>query len=188
MTTGPKRLAVAKDIPTIRELGFPGLEVTEWFGFFATPGTPEPLVAEWNRHIAAVCAWAALLGLGPLLDRRPEGLSGGEAQRVALGRALSFRPRVLLLDEPLAALDASARVETRRELRRHLAAHDGARDRRMITPNFAGPRAHVPREPACAASLLNQQNAANREIIRELRAAADHIFDVLNNLEEGDGA
>ena len=61
-TTGPKRLAVAKDIPTIRELGFPGLEVTEWFGFFATPGTPEPLVAEWNRHISAVLADPNLAG------------------------------------------------------------------------------------------------------------------------------
>ncbi|HEX5273359.1 MAG TPA: ABC transporter ATP-binding protein [Gemmataceae bacterium] len=54
---------------------------------------------------------AALLGLGHLLDRRPQGLSGGEAQRVALGRALSFRPRVLLLDEPLSALDDETRQE-----------------------------------------------------------------------------
>jgi ABC-type sugar transport system ATPase subunit len=52
---------------------------------------------------------AELLGIGPLLDRRMRGLSGGEAQRVALGRALSFRPRVLLLDEPLNALDEMTR-------------------------------------------------------------------------------
>ncbi|MED6313671.1 MAG: ABC transporter ATP-binding protein [Verrucomicrobiota bacterium] len=48
---------------------------------------------------------AELLGLTDLLDRMPDRLSGGEAQRVALGRALAHRPSVLCLDEPLAALD-----------------------------------------------------------------------------------
>lgn len=52
-----------------------------------------------------------LLGLAPLLDRRPGGLSGGERQRVALGRALLARPLLLLMDEPLAALDAQRRSE-----------------------------------------------------------------------------
>jgi molybdate transport system ATP-binding protein len=53
----------------------------------------------------------ALLGIGHLLARRPAGLSGGERQRVALGRALLARPRLLLMDEPLAALDATRRGE-----------------------------------------------------------------------------
>jgi molybdate/tungstate transport system ATP-binding protein len=58
-----------------------------------------------------VAEFAELLGITHLLDRVPRGLSGGEAQRVALGRALSFHPQVLLLDEPLSALDEETRHE-----------------------------------------------------------------------------
>ncbi len=52
-----------------------------------------------------------LLGIGPLLDRRPGALSGGEASRVAIGRALLSGPRILLMDEPLASLDEARRAE-----------------------------------------------------------------------------
>lgn len=52
-----------------------------------------------------------MLGIGALLDRRPGALSGGEKQRVAIGRALLSRPRMLLMDEPLAALDAARKEE-----------------------------------------------------------------------------
>ncbi|HLZ78135.1 MAG TPA: ATP-binding cassette domain-containing protein [Sphingomonas sp.] len=54
---------------------------------------------------------AALLGIGHLLDRWPRSLSGGEAQRVALGRALLSGPRSLLMDEPLSSLDMARRAE-----------------------------------------------------------------------------
>ena len=59
-----------------------------------------------------------VLGISKLLQRRIQGLSGGEAQRVAVGRALSFRPSVLLLDEPLSALDETTRMEMHGMLRR----------------------------------------------------------------------
>ena len=58
-----------------------------------------------------ISGMVALLGLGPLLDRRPAGLSGGEAQRVALGRALLATPGILLMDEPLSALDMALKRE-----------------------------------------------------------------------------
>jgi molybdate transport system ATP-binding protein len=62
-----------------------------------------------ERRIVDFAETVRFLGIAPLLARRPDTVSGGEAQRVAIGRALLSGPRFLLLDEPLAALDAGLR-------------------------------------------------------------------------------
>ncbi len=85
---------------------FPTLNVREHLAF--GPRLRHASKAEIKQRTKEL---SEVLGLGHLLDRRIPGLSGGEAQRVALGRALAARPALLLLDEPLSALDQATRNE-----------------------------------------------------------------------------
>ena len=98
-----------------------------------------------NKHEAraAADAWLTRLGLGDLGDRKPGALSGGQAQRVALARALCADPKLLLLDEPLAALDVGIRAEVRVELHQQLA-------------DFAGPALLVTHDPLEALALADR--------------------------------
>ncbi|HET9553080.1 MAG TPA: ABC transporter ATP-binding protein, partial [Anaeromyxobacteraceae bacterium] len=96
---------------------FPHLSVAANVGF-GLSGLPR---AEREARVEEI---AGRLGIRDLLPRRPAALSGGQRQRVALARALARRPRLLLLDEPLSALDAPTREALRGELR-HLLESSG---------------------------------------------------------------
>jgi molybdate transport system ATP-binding protein len=88
-------------------------------------------------------AWLERVDLAKYASSRPSALSGGQSQRAALARVLVTDPQALLLDEPLAAVDASARLELRRALREHLST-------------FAGVRLIVTHDPLEAASLAER--------------------------------
>ena len=99
---------------------FPHLSVLENVAF-------SPRARGLGKRAAASVAnqWLDRLGLTEFADRKPGNLSGGEKQRVALARALAGQPALLLLDEPLSALDAGTRMDVQAELRRHLSDFSG---------------------------------------------------------------
>lgn len=121
-----------------RYLLFDHLDVTDNVAF-------GPASTGLRRRAARAAArrWIDALDLADLADRRPSQLSGGQAQRVALARALATEPELLLLDEPLAALDVATRAQLRRTLRSHLA-------------DYAGPRLLITHDPTDAFLLADR--------------------------------
>jgi molybdate transport system ATP-binding protein len=117
---------------------FPHLSVAENVAF-------SPRVRGLGKAAARSAAryWLGRLGLTDLAGRKPAELSGGQAQRVALARALAGEPALLLLDEPLSALDARTRLDVQAELRQHLA-------------DFAGPCLLVTHDPLEALVLADR--------------------------------
>ncbi len=121
-----------------------------------------PAAAGLRRSEARSAArrWVDALDLGELVQRRPAELSGGQAQRVALARALASEPELLLLDEPLAALD----VETRTQLRRTLAGHLG---------QYSGPRLLITHDPTDAFLLADRIHVLEAGRITQSGTAED---------------
>jgi molybdate transport system ATP-binding protein len=179
--------------PQARRLGyvfqgyalFPHLTVAENVGF----GLRDRPARERARRTAAVLE---RLELTALADRRPRDLSGGQQQRVALGRALAPDPEVLLLDEPLSALDAPLRRQLREELGAFLrewgrtvvlVTHDLAEayelgDRLVLYEGGrlvqVGPKAELLARPAneTVARLLGMRNVVRGTVVK---ATADRV-------------
>jgi molybdate transport system ATP-binding protein len=109
---------------------------------------------------AKTAVWLERLSLARLADTKARDLSGGQAQKVALARALIIDPGLLLLDEPMAALDATTRVELRRDLGEHLS-------------EFPGPRLLITHDPTEAFLLADEINVIEEGRITQVGSADD---------------
>ncbi len=104
---------------------------------------PRAMGAKKADAQARAAEFLARVGLSAQVGQKPATLSGGQAQRVALARALAMDPAALLLDEPLAALDATTRTEVRRDLR-------------TLLDDFAGPTILITHDPIDALALADR--------------------------------
>lgn len=134
---------------------FPHLSVLENIAF-----GPRARRQKREQALTNARSWLEGLGLPGMASRRPGDLSGGQAQRVALGRALATEPRLLLLDEPLAALDVTTRVELRRVLADHLDV-------------FPGPRLLITHDPTEAFLLADRIHVVEEGRITQVGTADD---------------
>ncbi|GHF16340.1 sulfate/molybdate ABC transporter ATP-binding protein [Pseudolysinimonas yzui] len=118
----------------------------------------------WTAARAKADPWLTRFDLTELAQRHPDALSGGQAQRVAVARALAAEPAVLLLDEPMASLDVEIRDDVRADLARHLR-------------EFGGPAIVVTHDREDAAALadevlvLERGRVVQRGTLAELAAA-----------------
>jgi molybdate transport system ATP-binding protein len=134
---------------------FPHLSVRENIAFGPrSHGVDRPTASDMARR------WINRLGLDEVAERLPRELSGGQAQRVALARALVGEPDLLLLDEPLAALD----VTTRSEMRRVLAEHLG---------QYPGPRLLITHDPTEAFLLADRVHVIENGAVTQVGTADD---------------
>lgn len=158
---------------------FPNMSVYDNVGFsLAARGLPKSEIRN------SVHSWLERLGLADQDRSKPSDLSGGQAQRVALARALIAEPDLLLLDEPLAALDVTTRAELRHVLADHLAA-------------FPGPRLLITHDPTEAFLLADEIHVIEAGVITQtgspdeirLRPRTSYIADLAgSNLVAGTAA
>jgi molybdate transport system ATP-binding protein len=146
-----------------------------------------------RRHPGArlgIAEAAALLGIEALLDRRCDALSGGQRQRVAVARALLSNPVLLLLDEPLSALDEAARIGIARDLRRLarelalpmiLVSHSAAEVERLAD------RLLPMRDGRCGALQALQQALADPASPLQIEGGPVAVFDVTVQACSADG-
>ncbi len=144
-------------LPGDREIGY----VPQDLALFPTLSVREHLAFAlklrrwpWPEILERVQEMADVLGIQHLLQRSIAALSGGESQRVALGRALSFRPAVLLLDEPFSALDETTRAEMHSLLQN-------------VTQSFKITTLHVTHSTVEAQALANRRLVLQDGVVSE---------------------